>query len=106
MVHAALVMDRKLMREVVSIVRRDTILARQSRLRKRKRDYWGGRVRHPRRPRSKNLACKVAGGAQGGHKRISGELRKLGIQVSKTCVADILRYSGLPPSPERGGLSC
>ncbi len=40
-----------------------------------------------------------------GYKRISGELKKLGIQISKSCVADILRRNGLPPSPERSGLS-
>ncbi|HJN14009.1 MAG TPA: hypothetical protein QGH10_00885 [Armatimonadota bacterium] len=32
-------------------------------------------------------------------------MKKLGIQISKSCVADILRRNGLPPSPERSGLS-
>jgi len=40
-----------------------------------------------------------------GCKHIQGELRKLGIEISKTCVPDILRRNGLPPAPERNGLS-
>jgi len=47
----------------------------------------------------------MARAAQWGYRRISGELKKLGIRISKACVADILRRDGLPPSPERGGLS-
>ena len=37
--------------------------------------------------------------------RIKGELAKLGIPISKSCVADVLRRNGLRPSPERGGLT-
>jgi len=32
-------------------------------------------------------------------------LVKLGIVRSKRCIADILRRNGLPPSPQRHGLS-
>ena len=40
-----------------------------------------------------------------GYQHIQGKLQKLGIVISKTCVADILRRNGLPPAPERNGLS-
>lgn len=40
-----------------------------------------------------------------GYKRIQGELKKLNIAISKSSVANILRRNGLPPSPERKGLS-
>ena len=40
-----------------------------------------------------------------GYRRISGELAKLDISISKSCVADILRRNGLPSAPERQGLT-
>ena len=102
-------MSRKLMRQVVRIVQPDTILAWQRRLEKQKSDYSDRRIRKPGRPRTprhiEGLVCGMARAAQWGYKRISGELKKLGIRISKTCVADILRRNGLPPPPERGGLS-
>ena len=38
-----------------------------------------------------------------GYRRISGELKKLGIKLSKSCIADTLRRNNLLPSPERKG---
>jgi len=38
-------------------------------------------------------------------KRIQGELKKLDITISETSVANILRRNGLPPSPDRKGLT-
>ena len=52
LVDAALVMSRKLMRQVVSIVQPDTILAWQRRLEKQTWDYSDRRIRKPRRPRT------------------------------------------------------
>jgi hypothetical protein len=40
-----------------------------------------------------------------GHLSIVGELKKLGVAVSKTSVAAVLRSHGLPPAPRRGGPS-
>jgi len=75
---AALAMGRSLMREVVSIVKPETILAWQRRL--ERENSWG-------------------------YQRIRGELLKLGITLSKGYIAAILRRHGLPSSPQRQGLS-
>ena len=106
---AALAMGRKLMRKVVTIVKPDTILAWQRRLEQAKWDYSRRRRRGPGRPRTpadiEALVCRMARENTWGYKRIHGELKKLGIQLSKSCIADILRRNGLPPAPERRGLT-
>jgi len=38
-----------------------------------------------------------------GYLRIVGELKKIGVSVSKTSVAAVLRRHGLPPAPRRAG---
>ena len=97
------------MRQTVSIVKPETILAWQRRLEKQKWDFSHRRQRRPGRPRTamstEELACEMARENIWGYKRLRGELVKLGIRVSKSCVADILRRNGLPRSPERKGLS-
>ena len=40
-----------------------------------------------------------------GHGRIHGELKKLDVELSKSCIAGILRRNNLPPSTERKGLT-
>jgi len=106
---AALAMGRKLMRKVVTIVKPDTILAWQRRLEQKKWDYSRRRSRGPGRPRTRAdveaLVCRLARENAWGYRRISGELKKLGISISKSCIADILRRNGLPPAPERKGLT-
>jgi transposase InsO family protein len=50
------------------------------------------------------LVCRLAReNPRWGYLRIVGELRKLGIAVSKTSVAAVLRRHRLPPAPRRGG---
>ena len=97
------------MRQTVSIVKPETILAWQRRLEKQKWDFSERRQRRPGRPRTatstEKLVCEMARENIWGYKRIKGELAKLGIRISKSCVADILRRNGLPRSPERKGLS-
>ena len=98
-------MGRKLMRQVVSVVKPDPTLAWQRRLEQRKWDY-SKRQRRPARPRkpaeAEELARRMARENDWGYRRIQGELKKLGIQISKSCVADILRRNDLPSAPERG----
>lgn len=49
------------------------------------------------------LVCRLARGNTWGYKRIHGELKKLGTELSKSAISDVLRRHGLPPAPERGG---
>ena len=49
-----------------------------------------------------NLICRLArDNPRWGYLRIVGELKKLGVCVSKTSVATVLRRHGLPPAPRR-----
>ena len=108
LVDAALAMGRKLMRQVVTIVKPETILKWQRRLERQKWDY-SKRRRGPGRPRKaadiESLICRMARENTWGYRRIQGELAKLDVAISKSCIADVLRRNGLPPSPEPGGLT-
>ncbi len=106
---AALAMGRSLMKEVVSIVKPETILAWQRRLERKKWDYSARRTRGPGRPRTADaiaaLVCRLARENLWGYQRLRGELLKLRVILSKGCIADILRRNGLPPAPQRAGLT-
>ena len=109
LVVAALAMGRKLLQSVVGIVKPETILAWQRRLEQKKWDYSERRQRRPGRPRTPGeveaLVCRLARENTWGYKRIHGELKKLGVKLSKSAISDVLRRNGLPPAPERGGLT-
>jgi putative transposase len=109
LVESALAMGRDLMEKVVRIVQPKTIMAWQRRLEKQKWDYSDRRKNNPGRPKIsvdiEQLVCKMARENEWGYKRIQGELKKLDIEVPKSSIANILRRNGLPPSPERKGLS-
>jgi putative transposase len=51
------------------------------------------------------LVCRLARENIWGYKRIHGELKKLGVKLSKRAISAVLRRNGLPPAPERGGLT-
>ncbi len=106
---AALAMGKKLMETVVNIVKPTTIPAWQRRLEKTKWDYSQRRKRKPGRPRTpgnvEELICKIARKNFWDYKNIQGELKKLGIEISKTTVANVLRRNGLPPSADHQGLT-
>mgnify|MGYP001820381222 CR=1 FL=1 len=108
LVEAALAMGRDLMKQVVSIVKPETIFVWQRKLEKQKWDY-SERRKKAGRPRTsidiEQLVCKMARENIWGYSRIQGELMKLGLELSKTTVANILRRNNLPPSPERKGLT-
>lgn len=72
------------------------------------RRHWAYPHRRPGRPRladeTVELICRLAReNPRWGYLRIVGELRKLGVPVSKTSVAKVLRRHGLPPAPRRAG---
>jgi hypothetical protein len=71
---------------------------------------WRGRGRRPGRPplaaEMRGLICRLAReNPRWGYVRIQGELLKLGISVSATTIATVLRASGLGPAPRRIGPS-
>ena len=109
LVESAMAMGRDLMEQVVRIVQSKTILAWQRKLEKEKWDYSDRREQNPGRPRIapdiEHLVCQMARENEWGYARIQGELKKLDITISKSSVANILRRNGLPPSPDRKGLS-
>jgi len=109
LVEAALAMGKDMMKQVVTIVKPKTILAWQIKLENEKWDYSDRRKKNPGRPRIargiEQLVCRMARENEWGYARIQGELKKLDIEISKSSVANILRRNGLPPSPERNGLT-
>jgi putative transposase len=66
-----------------------------------------GRVgRPPLSPEIRELVLRFAReNPRWGHRRICGELRKLGFMVSATSVRRLLARAGLEPAPRRGGPS-
>ena len=109
LIDAALVLGKDLMKEIVSIVKPATILTWQRQLEKQKWDFSDRRTRKSGRPRVgidiEKLVCQMARENIWGYARIEGELHKLGIKLCKSTIANILRRNGLPPSPERKGLT-
>ena len=109
LVQSAIAMGRNLMEQVVTIVQPKTILIWQRKLENQKWNYSDRRKKNPGRPRIAQdieaLVCKMARENEWGYARIQGELEKLDITISKSSVANILRRNGLPPSPERKGLT-
>lgn len=73
LVDAALAMGKKLMRDIVTIVKPETILAWQRRLERQKWDYSDRRQRNPGRPRIasdiEKLVCQMARENTWGYKR-------------------------------------
>ena len=69
---------------------------------------WTYAHRRPGRPtlakETVELICRLGrDNPRWGYLRIVGELKKLGVCVSKTSVATVLRRHGLPPAPRREG---
>jgi transposase InsO family protein len=69
---------------------------------------WTYPHRRPGRPalpeETVKLICRLAReNPRWGYLRIVGELKKLGVLVSKTSVATVLRRHGVPPAPRREG---
>ena len=102
-------MGKDLMEQVVTIVKPKTIFAWQRKLEDEKWDYSDRRKNNPGRPRIaqdiEQLVCQMARENDWGYQRIRGELKKLKIKISKTSVSNILKRNGLPPSPQRNGLT-
>jgi transposase InsO family protein len=87
------------------LVTPETILGWHSRLVKKRWTYPHRRTGRPALPEETvNLILRLAReNPRWGYLRIVGELAKLGVTVSKTSVATVLRRYGLPPAPRREG---
>ncbi|MCX4688556.1 integrase core domain-containing protein [Kitasatospora purpeofusca] len=80
-----------------------TLLAWHRRLIAAKWDY-GTRRRPPTRAALKNLVLRLAReNARWGHKRIQGELARLGHPIAASTVWEILHAAGIDPAPRRTG---
>jgi putative transposase len=85
-------------------VRPETLLRWHHRLVTRRAAGWGSKSRgRPPIPRDlKDLIVRFAkDNPRWGYRRIQGELKKLGHEVSAMTIRDVLRRSGLGPAPRR-----
>ena len=98
-------LGRKVLAEVATVARPDTILAWHCKLVAQKFD--GSKARQgPGRPRVKaeveQLIVRMASeNRDWGYDRIAGALANLGHQVCDQTIGNILKRHGLPPAPER-----
>jgi putative transposase len=95
--------------DVVSIVKPETILAWNRRMKAKKWDFSGlknaKQGRPPKGQNTESLVVKLAEDNSWGYLRIAGELKKLGHKVSESYVRDMLRKHGFRTSPYRRHLS-
>src|ERR1700716_1646269 len=96
---------RKVLADVATVARPDTILGWYRKLVARKFDGSQAR-RGPGRPRIKReveqLIIRMASeNRDWGYDRIAGALANLGYEISDQTVGNVLRRHGLPPAPER-----
>jgi hypothetical protein len=97
-------LGRKVLADVATIARPDTILGWYRKLVARKFD--GSARRGPGRPRIKReveqlIICMVGENRDWGYDRIAGALTNLGYEISDQTVGNVLRRHGLPRAPER-----
>jgi putative transposase len=97
-------LGRKLLSELATLVRPDTLLAWHRKLIAQK--YDGHDTRRPGRPQTaKDLASLVIRIAKEnrtwGYRRIQGALSSLGHKLARSTIAGILRRHGIEPAPER-----
>ncbi len=98
-------LGRKVLAEVATVARPDTILAWYRKLVARKFDGSKGR-RGPGRPRLKReveqLIVRMASeNRDWGYDRIAGASANLGYEISDQTVGNVLQRHALPPAPER-----
>jgi putative transposase len=87
-------------------VRPETLLRWHGRIVRRRWTYERGRGRPPLDADLVALVVRLAReNPRWGHRRIAGELIKLGCSVSESSVRNVLRSRGVPPAPRRSGPS-
>jgi putative transposase len=99
---------RDRLNEIMSIVKPETLLAWHRRMKKEKWKY-DNTPKHPGRSKigkdAEELILRMARENTWGYRRIAGELRKLGYNVSHGCVRDVLKRNRLNPSPHHNKLT-
>jgi putative transposase len=94
--------------DVLTIVRPETLLAWHRRMKQRKWTF-DNTPKRPGRPSkakaTEEIALRMAEENAWGYVRIAGELKKLGHCLSPSWVRALLKRHGLPPCPQRKGLS-
>ena len=92
--------------EVISIVQPETLFAWHRRMKSQK---WTFESKKPERPRkskhTEKLVIQLAEDNGWGYRRIAGEMKKLGHDLCPGTVRNILIQNGLPPAPQRKGMS-
>jgi transposase len=101
---AAKALGRKVLADVATIVKPETLLAWHRKLIAQK--YDGSKNRGPGRPRKASeidkLVVRMAEENRGwGYRRIQGALSNLGYEIARSTIADILQRHGIEPAPER-----
>jgi putative transposase len=97
--------SRQLLTQSILIFKPETVLGWHRELVRRKWTFK--QQRQPGRPRTDSeieaLILRLAReNPRMGYGKIEGELLKLGYDVGKTTIKEILRRHGIPPAPERG----
>jgi hypothetical protein len=100
---------KKWLGNICSIVKPETILAWNRKMKKDKYNHTDKRNKSPGRPRKSkdtvSLIIRIATeNARAGYTRIVGELKKLGHIVSRTTVRNVMIEHGIPPTPKRKGM--
>jgi putative transposase len=99
------ILERKMLEQLATIVTPDTILRWHRELVARHWDYSQRRKSAGRPPVSPNIAELVLRIAKEsptwGYERIQGALCNLGLEISTTTVANILKAHGIEPAPDR-----
>jgi putative transposase len=96
---------RAALEESVRLFKPDTLISWHRAIVRRKWTYQQGRKpgRPPIDTELERWILQVAKDNPGlGYEKLAGELRKLGLEVSKTTVSTVLERHGIPPAPERG----
>ena len=85
----------------------ETLMRWHRRMVRRRWTYDGRRPGRPRLdPKLVELILRLAReNPRWGHRRIVGELKKLGLSVAETSVRNLLRRHGIPPAPRRSRLT-
>src|SRR5207249_6597442 len=98
-------LGRKVLGEVATVARPDTILAWYRKLVARKFDGSKARQgpgRHRIRREVEQLIVRMAGeNRDWGYDRIAGALANLGYEISDQTIRNVLQRHALPPAPER-----